>query len=88
MAGTFFAAVYLRCKNILPVILYHALHDISTGVFYILISAEKLANMNVHYAANEDQSVSQGLFFIVVSAPLFIVALFLLRNVGGIQNKN
>lgn len=87
MAGTFFAAVYLRSKNILPVILYHALHDISTGIFYILIPTEKLANMNVHYAASADQSVSQGLFFIIASIPLFIAALLLLRKVGGHHSK-
>lgn len=86
MAGTFFAAVYLRSKSIVSVIIYHALHDISTGIFYILIPTEKLATLNVHYAAGADQSVSQGLFLVFASLPLFIIALFLLRKVGDVQH--
>lgn len=82
IAGIFFAAIYLRCKNLWSSIFYHSLHDICTGIFYILLPAEKLTSLNVHYAAGSDQSISQGIFLILAATPLTIIALVLLRKVS------
>lgn len=87
-AGVFFAAVYLKSKNLWAVIFYHALFDIASTVFYEILSPEILQNLNVHYANSTDQALGQGLFYIVAAIPLLICGLFILQKEGGVQNAN
>lgn len=79
-AGVFFAAVYLKSKNLWVVIFYHALFDIASTVFYEILSPEILQNLNVHYANSTDQTLGQGLFYIVAAIPLLICGIFILKR--------
>lgn len=79
-AGVFFAAVYLKSKNLWAVIFYHALFDVTSTAFYEMLSPEILQNLNVHYATGIDQALGQGLFYIVAAIPLLICGISILNK--------
>lgn len=84
-AGVFFAAVYLKSKNLWSVIFYHALFDIASAAFYEILSPEVLQNLNVHYANSTDQALGQGLFYIVAAIPLLICGLLILKKTSLVE---
>lgn len=84
--GIFFAAVYLRSSNLWAAVFFHTLSDIATGIFYVIIPQEALANSNVHYAAETDQSIKQGMFLVFCCIPMLLIALHMLKKVPVKEN--
>lgn len=75
--GTAFAAVYIRTKSIWPVVIFHALFDIVTGLDEISIIKPVASN----------STLSGTLPAIIITSLLFIYGLFILRKVKQVKNN-
>lgn len=77
--GIYFACVYLRCKNIWPVIIFHALFDWCTLLFEKFSTA---STANVMY----NFPIPPALLNVLIALPLALAGLFLLRKVKPEDN--
>lgn len=70
ITGVFFAAIYLRCGNILPCMLYHCFHDIINLMFMATNSSGAMLNAS---------SITDLIVQVIYSGAELIVAIWLIR---------
>jgi len=81
MSGIWFHAIRIRTRSIYPAMLIHGLWDFSLFVF-----ATSLASVKIASESSADTSMMAKLLLpLILSMPLFIYGLWLLRDIGKIN---
>jgi hypothetical protein len=83
--GTIFAACFLRNNSVWPVAIMHALIDMAGGLRHIAVG-------EAVQAAVANSTVAQAAVSLLITVPVFLYGLFILRKVPpheqAVQNRS